>query len=81
MPIDLSALTAQVAETEGIEASAVALIQGFSTKIQEAVAAALAADDAADQGSIDAANAAIAEVTARFKASAGALGAAVTSIP
>ncbi len=77
----VAALTTQVAATEGTEASAVTLIQGFSTAINDAVSAALAADDAADAGSIQAASDAIAAVTARFTASAGALGAAVASVP
>jgi len=72
-------LTAQVEKTEGTEQSAIALIQGFSAAIQKAVADALTADDAADQGSIDAANAAIAEVTNRFAASGAALGDAVAA--
>jgi hypothetical protein len=77
----IAALTTQVAATEGTEGSAVALINGFSAQVQTAVAAALAADDAADQGSIQAANQAITDVTARFNASAAALGAAVAANP
>lgn len=74
-------LTAQVAKTEGTEASAGALIAGFSAQVAAAVQAALAADDAADQGSIDAANQAISAVTARFAAADDKLGAAVASNP
>ncbi len=72
-------LTAQVAATEGTEASAVALINGFAAQVTTAVTAALQADDAADAGSITAASAAIAAVKDRFNASATALGAAVAS--
>ena len=75
----VAALAEQVAATEGVEASATALITGFAAQITQAVTDALTADNAADQTSIDAANAAIAEVTARFKASSEALGAAVSA--
>jgi len=75
----ISALTAQVAETETVEASAVALINGFSAEVTKAVTDALTADNAADQGSIDAANQAIATVTARFAAAGSTLGAAVSA--
>ncbi len=75
----VAALTTQVAKTEGTEASAKALITGFSVAITKAVTDALTADNAADQASIDAANAAIATVTARFQASADDLGAAVAA--
>lgn len=88
MPADYSSLnqavtqlTNQVGATEGVESSATALITGFSAQITKAVTDALTADNAADQGSIDAANAAIAAVTERFNASAAALGAAVTANP
>ena len=77
----ISTLTDQVSATETTEAGAVALIKGFSASLQKAVADALAADDAADAGSIQAANDAIAAVTARFQASAAALGAAVAEVP
>jgi len=76
----VTALTQQVASTEGTEASAVTLIQGFAAQITKAVSDALAADDAADQGSIQAAQDAIAAVTKRFSDSAAALGAAVASV-
>jgi hypothetical protein len=75
----IAALTTQVANTETVEASAVALFAGFSAQIQQAVAAALTTDDAADQGSIDAANQAISAVTARFQTSAAALGTAISA--
>lgn len=75
----IAALTTQVQKTEGTEESAGALIAGFSQAIQQAVAAALTADDAADNGSIEAANAAISEVTARFAAADDKLGAAIAA--
>ena len=77
----VAALTAQVANTEGVEDSAGALIVGFAAAISTAVAAALAADNAADDASIAAAEAAIQGVTARFQASSAKLGAAVTANP
>ena len=75
----ITALTAQVTKTEGTEASAGALIAGFSAAIQKAVADALAADDAADTNSINAAAQAITDVTARFAAADDKLGAAVAA--
>lgn len=75
----VAALSEQVAATEGTEASAVALINGFATQVTTAVEAALTADNAADDASIVAAKDAIAAVTARFNASAAVLGAAVAS--
>jgi hypothetical protein len=79
--IDTSALEAAVTDAEGVQASVVAFIEGFSSKISDAVAAALAADDAADQGSVDSANAAIAGVTDRVKAVAAGLAAAINTNP
>lgn len=77
----IDALTAQVTTTEGVEASAkaaiVGLLSGQADAIAAAVTAALQADDAADQGSIDAAVAAIPPVTQRFMDSAANLAAAV----
>lgn len=77
----IDALTAQVATTETVEASAKAALVGAaeaqSQAIKEAVTAALTADNAADQGSIDAAMAAIDPITARFVASASDLALAV----
>jgi len=73
----ITALTTQATNTETVEGSATVVLQGFAAQVTTAVAAALAADDAADQGSIAAANTAIAAVTARFVASAGTLGNAI----
>lgn len=71
MPItlNLDALVAAVNENDTLDASAVTLIEGIAAKISEAVAAALAADDAADQGSVDAAQAAIDATVAQLVAS------------
>lgn len=79
--IDTTALEAAVTEAEGVQASVVAFIGGFSGEIAKAVADALAADDAADQGSVDAANLAIAGVTDRVKAVAAGLAAAINTNP
>jgi len=73
----VTALTAQVERTEGVEASAIALLQGFAQEITKAVDAALAEDNAADEASVIAANEAIAAVTARFSSSSEALSAAL----
>ncbi len=88
MPVDLSglnatitALTAEVARTEGTEDSAGTLISGFSAAIAKAVTDALTADAAANQTSIDAANKAIADVTARFVAADDKLGSAIAANP
>ncbi len=76
----ITALTAQVANTETVEGSAEALIDGFSAQITKAVTDALTADNAADDASIAAAQQAINDVTARFTASAAKLGAAVATV-
>ncbi len=88
MPVDLTslnasitALTAEVARTEGTEDSAGALINGFSAAVSAAVTKALTADAAANQASIDAANQAIADVTTRFVAADDKLGAAIAANP
>lgn len=79
--INTADLEAAVTEAEGVQASVVAFIEGFAAKIQTAVSEALAADDAADQGSVDAANAAVASVTDRVKAVAAGLSAAINTNP
>lgn len=88
MPADFSKLQAavdaaktQVTATVGVEASAIALINNFAEATKKAVTDALAADNAADQGSIDAAVAAITDTQAAFADSANKLGAAVAANP
>lgn len=78
-PIDLSALTQAVTDTETVDASVIALLQGFAAATQKAVADAIAADDVANQGTADAAKAAIDAVTARFVAANTTLSAAITA--
>ncbi len=75
----IDTLTVEVARTEGTEDSAGVLIAGFSAAIAKAVTDALTADNAANQASIDAANQAIAAVTARFVAADDKLGAAIAA--
>ena len=58
-------------------ASAVTLINGFAAIVTQKFTEALAADNAADQGSIDAATAAIAAATAEMTGSTGELEAAL----
>lgn len=88
MPVDLTALnatitalTAEVARTEGTEDSAGKLISGFSAAVTAAVTTALQQDAAANQTSIDAANKAISDVTARFVAADDKLGQAIAANP
>jgi len=88
MPVDLTALnatitalTAEVARTEGTEDSAGKLIAGFSAAVTKAVTDALNADAAANAQSVAAANQAIADVTARFAAADDKLGAAIAANP
>jgi hypothetical protein len=75
----VDALVAQVQATKGVQASAVTLINGFAAIVTEKVAAALDADNAADQGSIDAATAAIEAARVEATDSTNALGAAVAA--
>jgi hypothetical protein len=79
MAIDLTALTAAVAQAETVEASAVEMINGFVTQVKSAVEAALAADASADEASNAAAQAAIDEVQARVLSSSSKLAAAITA--
>jgi hypothetical protein len=79
MPVDISSLVAAVDRSVGLKASAAVLIREFAANITAAVAAALAADDAADQGSIDAANAAIAAETAKLTGASDDLAAALSN--
>lgn len=78
-PINTADLEKAVTDAEGVEASVVAFIQGFAQRIQDAVTAALNADAAANQASVDAANAAIASVTDRVTKMSGALSTAITA--
>jgi len=77
--LDLSQVTAAIERAKTVQASATALINGFAAQAAAAVTAALTADDAADQGSIDAAVAAINQTAADLNASSDQLGAAITA--
>ena len=79
--INVDALVAAVDRAVGLQNSAIAFITNSAELMKAAVAAALAADDAADQGSIDAANAAIDAVVAKQTASSDELAAALASTP
>lgn len=72
-------LNAAVAENETVDASAIALIAGFSAMIEAEVTKALQADDAADEGSIQAVKDAINAATASAKASNAKLGDAIVA--
>lgn len=77
--IVLTDLIAAVDRSVGLKASATELINGFSAKLSAAVAEALAADDAADAGTVDAVNAAIANVTTQATTASDALAAALAN--
>lgn len=77
----IDALTSEVTQTEGRTDSAVALLRGQADAIKAAVATALADDDAADQGSIETANAAIEQVAQRFAAAGSKLADAIAANP
>lgn len=79
--INTDALVAEVTKAKGVTASVVAFIQGIGATITAKVAEALAADDAADQGSVDAANAAIAAAVADLTANNAALANAIVVTP
>ena len=75
----LDALAKQVAANTTLEGSAADLLNGQAAAINAAVTKALQDDDAADQGSIAAATAAIQQANAAFVDSAAKLGAAVVA--
>lgn len=86
MPVNIDALNqaitnlqTEVDHTRTVEASAVALFNGFADRIKQAVTDALTVDAAANQGSIDAATNAVDQVTSQFNAAANDLGLAVTN--
>ena len=77
----ITALTAQVTATVGVEDSAEVLINGFSAQITKAVSDALAASDVTNQATLQAVNDAITGVTTQFADSAAKLGTAVAANP
>jgi len=77
----IAALTAQVTDTVGVEASASAVLAGVSTIVQKAVSDALAADNAVDDAAAATANAAVADALAKLKTSRDALATAVAANP
>ena len=72
-------LVGQVTSSVGVENSATTLINGFEAIAAQKIADALKADNAADQGSIDAAVAALAEAKQAMLNSSGPLAAAITA--
>lgn len=72
-------LVAQITKNVTVEGSATDLINGFAAAVTKAVTDALTADNAADQGSIDVAVAAIEGVRASAVDSADRLGAAIVA--
>lgn len=79
--INTDALVAEVTKAKGVTASVVTFIQGIGDTIAAKVKEALDADDAADQGSVDAANAAIASAVADLVANNAALANAIVANP
>ena len=79
--VETSALVAEVARVKGAAASVVAYVQGSNERLAAKIAEALAADDAADQGTIDAVNAVIAANTAELSAASDAIAAAINTNP
>lgn len=77
--IDLSGLVAEVARAQGVAASAVALINGFAARVTTAVDAAIAADDAADEGTAQAVREAIAGEVSRLSGASADLENAITA--
>lgn len=75
----IAGLLTQVEATKTVQASATALITGFAAIVIQKVTEALTADNAADQGSIDAAAAAIQAAVAEVTSSTTALGDAVAA--
>lgn len=75
----ISALQTQLAATQAGEQSAIAFAQGQAALIKQAVTDALTADNAADQGSIDAASAAIDGVTNGLASSGADLATAIAA--
>lgn len=81
--VDLTAHLAAVTRATSLAAGAIGLIQSIGPLITAAVTEALSADDAADQGSVDAAVAAIQTTindhTSALQASSDQLEAAITA--
>lgn len=81
----IAALTAEVAATETIDGSVEAILANFAKAtaqaVSVAVAEATAQQGAADQTVVDAAVKAVNDVTTRFTAAAGGIGAAINTTP
>jgi hypothetical protein len=77
--LNLDKIVAAVTRAVGIQDSATAFITNAGEAIKEAVRVALEADDAADQGSIDAAMAAADAKIAELEGASDRLGAALES--
>ena len=69
---DLSGIKAQVESSTSVEASAAALINGFQSKLDAAIAVAVAANDSADLS-------ALTDLSGELKTSGEALAAAVAA--
>lgn len=79
--VNTDALVAEVTRAQGLDNSAVALINGTAAAIKTAVDAAILAEDASNQSVVDAANAAIAATVSTLTASDDAIAAALVTTP
>jgi len=77
----IGALTTQLNNTLGAEASATVLLNGFAAAVSSAVQEAIRADDSVNQAAADNIQQAIDAVTVQFTNSATALGNAVAAVP
>lgn len=71
---DMSGIAAEVERVKGVNASAIALINGFQVRLQAAIEAAVAANDAADLT-------ALTDLSASLAAETDSLAAAVEANP
>ncbi len=79
--VNIQELIDAVDRAKSVKDSVLAFIAGVGPQIQAAVTAALQADDAADQGSVDVANAAIAAKVKELQDASTELSQAITSTP
>lgn len=71
---DMSGISAEIERVKGVNASAIALINGFQSRLDAAIAEAVAANDAADLT-------ALTDLSASLKTETDALAAAVSANP
>lgn len=79
--VKIEGLIAEVARQKGLKDSLIALVNGIGPRVQAAVTKALEEDDAADQGSVDVANAAIDQAMTDIKSNNDEFAAALANNP